>query len=428
MTKIKNKNDLSTTPLRADALDILSAGLDAIDTAMAVRHNVIFEKENRILKLGGKTFYLSEYKNVYLVAFGKCAVLAGKELEAILGDEIKSGIVLDIQGGSFKKLRSVVGTHPFPSEGNMKATADLVKLVESATEEDLVIVVISGGGSSLLCMPNEMSCENLVKITKILFSKGANIEEINTVRKHLSKVQGGYLAKMIYPAVSIALIFSDVPGDDLSVIASGPMSKDLTTKEMAEKIMKKYDVLNLCQIPSCELVETPKEDKYFEKVRHLLLVNNATALEAMSAKAKDLGYGARIVSKTLEGEAREVGASIAKTEIGAKSVLLYGGETTVMVKQKGKGGRNQEVALGALPYVPEGRVLLACASDGVDNTDMAGAIADDNVREEAKKLSLNPQGFLDTNNSYEFFRQVGAHVKTGVTGSNVSDLYFLISE
>ena len=428
MSKIKNKSELSVNSLRSDAMDILSAGLDAIDTSGAVRKNVIYEKESRMLKVDGKIFYLSEYKNIYLIAFGKCAVLASQELEEILGDEIKGGIVLDIQSGYFKKLQSIVGTHPFPSEDNMRATAQVVELIDKATEDDLVIVVISGGGSSLLCLPYEISCENLVKITKVLFEKGANIEEINTVRKHLSQVQGGQMAKLIYPASSITLIFSDVPGDDLSVVASGPMSKDLTVVEDAQSVMKKYDVINLCQIPQCELTETPKEEKYFEKIFTCLLVNNAVALKAMQEFAIAKGYKTKIVSKTLSGEAREVGVFIAKTEIGSKTALFYGGEATVTVKQNGKGGRNQEVALGALPFIEEGKVLVACASDGVDNTDMAGAIVDGIVRGKAEELKINPQEYLDANNSYEFFVKVGAHINTGITGSNISDLYMLISE
>lgn len=423
---IKNEDELATTELRKDALAILSAGLEAIDTRSAVREEVTFEKDTKTVCFKDLHVCLSDYERIFFVAIGKCALDASLEMEEILGDDITAGYVLDISGGVFKKLISRVGTHPFPSEQNMEATEDIVKLLSDTTERDLVIVVISGGGSALLCSPYNISCETLTRITKTMMQKGATIEEVNTVRKHLSKVQGGQLAKIAHPARVVALIFSDVPGDDLSLIASGPVTKDNTTSADAERLLLTYDVMNLCEIPECNVTETPKEDKYFEQVSTILLVNNERGLVAMKKKAETLGYKATIRDTQLQGEARTIGETLAKESLAERSVYLYGGETTVTVSEQGKGGRNQEFALGALPFVSPDSLVLACASDGHDNSDVAGAFADAELLAQAQKNGLNPQEFLSRNDSYHFFETLNTQIKTGTTGANVSDFYFVI--
>jgi glycerate-2-kinase len=423
---ITNEEELATTELRKDALAILSAGLEAIDTRIAVREEVTYEKDTKTVCFKDLHVCLRDYERIFFVAIGKCALDASLEMEEILGDAITAGYVLDISGGVFKKLISRVGTHPFPSEQNMEATEDIVKLLSGTTERDLVIVVISGGGSALLCSPYNISCETLTRITKTMMQKGATIEEVNTVRKHLSKVQGGQLAKIAHPARVVALIFSDVPGDDLSLIASGPVTKDNTTSADAERLLLAYDVMNLCEIPECSVTETPKEDKYFEHVSTILLVNNQRGLVAMQKKASALGYEAIIKDAEIQGEARSLGEMLARQSLAEKSVYLYGGETTVTVAERGKGGRNQEVALGALSFISPDSLVLACASDGHDNSDVAGAIADEELQKSAKEKNLHTEDFLSRNDSYHFFETLGAQIKTGTTGANVSDFYFVI--
>jgi glycerate-2-kinase len=302
-----------------------------------------------------------------------------------------------------------------------------LELVEKATEKDLVLTVISGGGSSLLCLPHELKCESITKITKGLMDKGAPIHEINTVRKHLSEIQGGWLAQMAYPAKVVSLIFSDVPGNDISMVASGPTVLDITTKIDAEEILMKYDAFNVCEVPYCEILETPKDEKYFKNVHNILVVTNDTALEAMAKKADELEYGAVICSNCAEGEAREFGKKIASDEYAVKGCYLYGGETTVTVlNDTGMGGRNQEVVLGAFPYLREGMLIVGAASDGWDNSDVAGAFADKELFNSAKEVNLAPEDFLKENNSYEFFKRAGGHIQTGRTGANVADFYFVL--
>lgn len=422
---VKNIEELATTPLRADAIKILESGYGAIETGKVVRENVA--REGGRLSYAGKQLDLRDFDRVYFVGIGKCAADAAVVFEEMLGEYISSGIIVDVRGATLKKITSRVGTHPLPSKENIAAAQSIKELLEQATERDLVIAVISGGGSALLCLPHDLQCEMLIRITETLMKKGASIAELNTVRKHLSLIQGGGFAKLAYPARVISFIFSDVPGDDISVVASGPTVMDTTTKEDAERILAKYDVLAVCELPNCEVLETTKEEKYFQNVENVLVLTNKTALEAMVDTARILGYGARIVTAELQGEARAEGERIARgVEVGM--CLLYGGETTVTVRGEGVGGRNQELVLGALPYIGEESIVVAAASDGWDNSDVAGALGDRALLEEAKRRELDPQKFLDMNDSYAFFAAAGGHIKTGRRGSNVSDLYFTLTK
>lgn len=419
---VKNFETLAKTSLRADALSIFEEGLTAIDTARVMEEELRWDPAARTLCVKGLKVCFSDYERVFFVAVGKCAVAAARSAERVFGDGLAGGFVLDIQSGVFQKLTSLVGTHPFPTEANVAATNDIINLFKQATERDLIIAVISGGGSSLLCNPYEIACEALTSIISSLVKSGADICEVNTVRKHFSRVQGGQLAKIAYPARVIGLVFSDVIGDDVSVIASGPLTKDQTTKEDAVKILEKYETLKQCRLPDCEVLETPKDDVYFERVNVVVVVNNERALEAMKRRAETLGYRVLVKTRILSGEASTVGNTIAREGIGEKEVLLFGGETTVTVRHAGEGGRNQELALAALPFMERDRLVLAAASDGMDNGDMAGAIADHFSRQRAGELNLNPADFLQKNDSYHFWKSVGAHINTGITGSNVSDL------
>ena len=410
---------------------IAESGLLAIDTKRVIEKNIKVEGDSVVV--GGIPFKTDGKGKVCLIGVGKCSAEAALAAEEILGDKLSGGIVLDVrepeQIGT--KVKYYGGTHPFPSEKNTIVAKEIAEFLKKLDENDFVIFIISGGGSTLLCLPSEgNTCIEEEVILKQLFATGATIQEINTIRKHISHARGGCLAKYAYPARSVALIFSDVPGNDMSFIASGPTVKDETTVQDAAKILAKYKILESCKLTGCGLVETPKEDKYFEKVTNILAVSNILALEAMSSEAKNLGFQPKIVTDRIEGEAREVGQNVVETlhKEEKRTCLLYGGETTVTVDKKGRGGRLGELALSALRFVEEGELLAAVASDGRDNCEYAGAVADVSGRKKAEELNLNIEENLSNHNPAPFFEQTGDYIMTGHTGSNVSDLLIAIKE
>ncbi len=418
---IKNFEKLATSPLRRQALKIAEAGFAAVATGPCVRKNFLFDRKKQQLKILGQIFEIGQYKKIVCVGFGKAALEAVGEIRQILKDKISGGLVIDLKAGDLGNIVSRVGTHPHPSEANVLATKEMVAMLEQCGEEDLVICVSSGGGSALLCYPEELSLEQETALIKALTKKGASISELNTVRKHISKVKGGGLAKIIYPASCISLIFSDVPGDDISMVASGPTVKDESQAQDAALVLKKYDALSMCELPSCKLSETPKEGKYFSKVRNILFVSGGNALKAMREAAENLGFEVKIFSKSFQGEAKLLGPEIVKANRSGQC-LLGAGESTVKITGAGKGGRNQEMALAALDVLGENQVLACLASDGHDNTEAAGAIVDAFTLKKAKSLGLDYKSFLEMNDSFNFFASVDDALNTGLTGSNVSDL------
>ncbi len=430
MSVIKNKEELCSenTELRKDALAILEAGLAAIDTGRILRQKI--KLEEGALNIDGQKVPIPQ--RIFFVGVGKCALDGARVIEDILGDHLTQGMVIDVRAGILQKIKSYVGTHPYPSEANIRATQEILKMVDGVTPEDLVLVLVSGGGSSLLCSPHQLSPEDFAKITEELNEKGADIYELNTVRKHLSNVHGGGLAKLLFPARIVSLIFSDVLGNDISVVSSGPTVPDKTTMEDAKNVLEKYGV----NVDPSVLIETPKEEKYFANTHNFLTVSNIDALSAIKSEAERLGYKATIETETLSGNATKVGREIAQREIPSRTCLIFGGETTVAIDPRyasggahpGRGGRNQELALSALPYVREGALLCVLASDGFDNTDHAGAIADKFILDKARNFGLDAEKFLATNDSYNFWESVGGAIYTGRLGSNVSDLVILITK
>ncbi len=408
------------TKLRRDALAVLKAGIAAIGTREAVRRQCVLS--GAMLTVNGHPFDLDSFRRVYVIGFGKAALETAEELEKILGDRITDGIVLDVRRAKLRRIKSVKGTHPFPSEANRFATRDIMAMVRQTDSRDLIVTIVSGGGSALLCQPYKLSCDDLTLLTRALMRAGATIEETNVVRKHLSEIQGGQFARLAHPATVLGLIFSDVPGDDIGVIASGPTVMDTTTVADARRIMKRYDLLKVCRLPSCQLRETPKDPAFFRDVTNVFLMNNSIAVAAMEAEAIRRGYATRVYSTSLAGEAREVGRLLAGLPRSGEMVFAAG-ETTVTVLGNGKGGRNQEVALGALGSVDDDALVIACASDGIDNAPAAGAIADKETKKHVKDLCLNADAALAKNASYAFFKKTGDHIVTGVTGANVSDLF-----
>jgi glycerate-2-kinase len=424
---IKNFDDLALNEGRKIALQILEAGLEAINTKNILEKSITLRDE-KILINNQQVADIPNGK-IILVGIGKCAIDGISVLNNLLGDHVSSGVVVDIRTAVISdKIKVFKGTHPMPSEDNLVASRSIVNELTGLTENDLVIFLVSGGGSTLLCLPEDRGCKEESDILENLFKAGADIIKINTVRKHLSLARGGFLAKYAYPANVVSLIFSDVSTNELSFISSGPTVKDETTIEDASKVLVDYDILKKCGIENCGLIETPKEDQYFTKVKNILLVSNDLALQKMNEKALELGYESETCSNCLVGEAKEVGKNIAtvlhRTSPG--KILIYGGETTVVAMGKGEGGRNQELVLGALGEIQAGEIILASSSDGRDNTDHAGALCDIITKDKTESLGVNPVEYLQKNDSYNFFKKIGDYILTGDTGSNISDLVVAI--
>ncbi|HMQ02032.1 MAG TPA: DUF4147 domain-containing protein, partial [Candidatus Doudnabacteria bacterium] len=267
------------------------------------------------------------------------------------------------------------------------------------------------------------------QITQALMDAGATILEMNTVRKHLSSVKGGGLAKYAYPATMINLIFSDIPGDDISMVASGPTVPDTTTIADAMAVMEKYQVLDRCRMDQCGMRETPKELRYFRAVQNILFCSGAVALAAMKRQAHDLGLRVRVWSSAFSGEAKELARQML-ADIKPGECVLAAGESvvTISTKEKGSGGRNQEMALAALLALPPHTVFAAINTDGRDNSDIAGAIVDENNLRKAEHLGLDLADFLRRHDEYNVLSDIHASIVTGITGSNVSDLVAIIRE
>ncbi len=429
MRLIKNFHDIATTPNRKILLDILDSGLQAIQPSNVIRKKI--HLHGHMLSLANHQYDLRYFNNVHLLGFGKGSAGIAKQIEKILGDKLTDGYVIDTSPEQFgRKIKFTLGTHPLPSDANAQFTQKVVKEYGDLTEKDLVIVIICGGGSAMLVSPIEgVSLEEKINVNKALLKSGADIIEMNTVRKHLSLVKGGGLAKALYPATVASVIFSDVPGNDLSFIASGPTVKDTTSIQDAQKIIDHYKLPSALKPTLEKMVETPKEQKYFSNVENILLLSNVTALQAMQETAtKKYNIKARIFSDAFQGVAGEVGRElIARTRQG--EVLLIGGETTVKVTGNGKGGRNQEVALASIPLIENDKIIVASlASDGWDNSDHAGALVDHKTIDTEGELNLDPYVYIRNNDSYTYFEKTGDAIKTGRLPSNVSDLIVVMKK
>jgi len=428
---ITNLKNLARNPLRRKALLIAEAGYEAIKIERVIPQKI--KLKNNILNIAtiddskNINLDLNNYKGVYIIGVGKGSALAYASLAKILGKRLTSGIALDVSKvkGQKSKVKSFVGTHPLPSKINIKATQKIIKLAKNLKKDDLLITFIVGGGSALACASkDELKASQTV--FKELTKKGADIIELNTVRKHLSEIKGGNLAKLAYPATVISLIVSDVPSNDLSMVASGPTVYDKTGKKDAEKILKKYHINS----QKNNLKNTPKERKYFKKVKNILFLSNRESILAMRQKAKKLGFKPKIYSLKIKGEAKYALLPLMKAGKAGKAVLAAG-ETTVNLDNRpvGKGGRNMEAVLGALTQLKtKNLVLLSFASDGRDNTEAAGAIGDFSTLEKAKKLKLKPEEFLDQNNSFNFFKKTGDLIFAKSKSFNVSDLMIILKQ
>jgi len=416
-TIIKNLDELEKNSNWKPALEIVKAGLSAIETKKVVENLVKLDGET--LKIKDLEINLSKFKRIKVIGFGKASSEAGLALEKVLGSKISGGAVIDIKSAECSYIENLIGTHPHPSIQNVSATKRIIELAEDSNEDDLVLVIVSGGGSALLCWP-EAECAQGESLYSQFLKVGGTIEELNVVRKHLSALKGGGLAKMLYPAKVVGLIFCDIPGDSIEEVASGPTFKDKTTQKDAEVILEKY------RLTGFELNQTPKEDKYFEKVTNISLVSNIDALNAMSRKAEEFGLKAEIISAEIY-DLPEVTINNFENHLSENKVVFGGGEIRLLVEgNEGSGGRCVQLALAVLPQLKEGDVFVAIASDGLDNSDRAGAIVDVNTLKKAEELGLNYEEYLKKCDSYNFLKATGNLIFTGQTGANVSDLMLWI--
>jgi len=436
--------------LRQDAAEIFYAGLRAVDPGDAIQRHV--QREGEILHVGSQTYDLDSFRHIYVVGGGKAGAAMASAIEDLLGARITQGWV-NVKYEHLAPTRTVhihEAGHPVPDEAGVQGTQEIVRLLEAATARDLVICVISGGGSALLPAPVAgITLPQKQAVTKLLLNCGATIHEINTIRKHISAVKGGQLARAASPATVVTLILSDVIGDPLDTIASGPTVPDSQTFTDCLDILKKYDIE--AQLPAPVLrrlqegaqgtvADTPKAgDPIFTNVQNLIIASNAQAAKAAAEKANALHYSTMLLSTFVEGETREVAkvhAAILKEilhsghPLPAPACIISGGETTVSIQGDGLGGRNQEFVLAAAREIDDlhNVVILSAGTDGTDGpTDAAGAIADGETVQRARKQALDPLAFLKNNDSYHFFEALGDLMKTGPTNTNVMDLRILLA-
>ena len=457
MMKIANKsvliNNARSKPekkARTLALEALEAALEASDPEVIVRSKVTVK--DHTLKVGRNRLDLNKFEHVLVVGGGKASGKMAKALESILGNRISDGLVNVPDGSDSNKTRRIrlhEASHPIPDRRGVQGVKAMLKLISRADENDLIICLISGGGSSLMPLPREgITLHDKGQVTNALLKSGATINEINTVRKHISSFKGGWLAKKAYPATILNLILSDVIGDPLDFIASGPTVPDSTTFGDAVKIVTRYRLWD--NLPSSVrtlldegvrglVAETPKEgDEAFSKVYNIVVGNNRSGTQAACAKLEERGVRSLLLTSSLEGEARHVGTALASIAEEIESsgnpllkpcAIVAGGETTVTVTGSGKGGRNQEIALAAALKVSgmNGVVVASLSTDGIDGpTDAAGAIVDGRTVARAEKLGLDAKASLADNDSRNFFSRLDDLILTGLTGTNVNDVSVIV--
>ncbi len=444
--------------LETVAQAMIAAALRAVDPALAVRNAV--QREVNILRVGldpqhRHEYDLRHYERVFVVGGGKAGTPMALALSELLGSRLTAGWV-NVKHGYLTDtppppaLTIHQAGHPIPDEAGLHGARQVLRLAREARERDLLFCLISGGGSALLPLPaGEITLGDLQAVTDVLLRCGATINEINAVRKHCSQIKGGQLARAAHPATVISLILSDVVGNPLDVIASGPTVPDTTTFADAWNVLCRYDVVK--DVPERvrahlqagvegHIAETPKPgDPAFVRVQNLIIGSNAIAAMAARDAAQQAGFNTLLLSTYIEGEAREVGrvmAGIARSLIAEgwpiprPACVIAGGETTVTLHGDGKGGRNQELALAAalaLDGWPD-VMLVTLATDGTDGpTDAAGAAVTGETVARARALGLDPADFLDRNDSYTFFDRLGDLIRTGPTNTNVNDLLFILA-
>lgn len=427
---------------------IISEILTAADPHFAVKKFLRLEDE--ILHCGSMQYSLQEIDRIIVVGAGKASGRMAQTVEEILGDRIETGLVIVKDGytAPCRTIRIAEAAHPIPDERAPKLVHEMAHLLGTCTKRDLVLCCISGGGSALMAAPitNEITLDDIQFLTTLLLRCGAEITEINTVRKHLMRLSGGRLAALAAPARVCSLIISDIVGSPLSMIASGPTAPDTSTCADALNVLERYDLINsvaptIISTLRSSLGETPKSTlPFWSKVQNLIIADNSIAAHAAAEASSKQGFTAFIQSTSLEGNARKIGKDIAEiarsisngsTSFSKPCCLIWSGETTVEVRGNGKGGRNQELALSAALGLEglKGASLLVLATDGTDGpTDAAGAIVNNATTHKARELGLNASAYLESNDSYTFLENVQCLIKTGATNTNVNDVVMLFWE
>jgi hydroxypyruvate reductase len=449
-------SDFSHT-LRQDALQIFQAGIEAANPYLAVKRAINFSDNHLELSLDledSSQIRIGRWSKVHLIAFGKAACAMAKAVQEVIPVELLDNqgvVVTNYENKIALENLTVIGAgHPLPDQSGLQAAHLITEQVKNAQQGGLVLVLISGGGSALLPAPlAPISLSEKIATTNLLLACGATIQEINCVRKHLSELKGGQLVRLAYPADVHALILSDVLGDDLSAIASGATVPDDTSYADAMAILKAYQIWE--KVPDTvqqvleqgrvgRIKETPKTGEViFKRSSHALIGSNAMSVKAIICAAQAQGYQAQLYSQALCGVAREEAEKLALhvkklLDSGLKepTALLAGGETTVLLKGTGQGGRNQEMALAfalaAKKYqLPACWVFLSGGTDGRDGpTDAAGGMVDAGSLERIRNARLNPTNRLNNNDSYTALKSSSDLVMTGATGTNVADLQVLL--
>ncbi len=446
---------LRESPWGIPTARILAAALNAVDPAAVI--NRVITREKDILQIANKTYNLGDYKQIHLLAIGKAAYPMAISTADLLSERLSAGIILTKPGEHHlpERYQNVIkilyGGHPVPNQGSLDAAAEITSQFSDLTPEELVIVLISGGGSALFTSPvPEISFSDLQQTNQVLLDSGANIQEINTIRKHLSLVKGGQLARNLSPAKVVTCILSDVIGNPMGMIASGPTLPDRSTYQDALSVIQTYQlekalppavIKHLKNGRSGKFPETPKPaDPIFRNQASLILASNQDAVQGAAEQAKQEGFHVQILPDPLIGEARLAGIQLAKmlkhiandrNSLPRPICLIAGGETTVTISSEnkpGQGGRNLELALSAVRELEgaENAVLITLATDGEDGvTDAAGAVVTEETIQRANHLELNPDDFLDNHDAYPFFDALGDLLLTGVTQTNVNDLCIL---
>jgi hydroxypyruvate reductase len=439
--------------LNSDTNIIFQAALKAVDPYTLVKQSLKLNGSILIIDTPSakKTFDLTKFRRIFVVGGGKAVAPMGRAIEEILGARLTRGII-NVKYGYIEKLNKmkiIEAGHPIPDDAGVRGVEGIITLIKGSGESDLVLSLISGGGSALLPAPvNGIKLSEKQELTHLLLNCGADIWEINAIRKHISQIKGGRLAELAYPSTTINLALSDVVSDKMDTISSGPTVPDSSTFKDAWHILEKYDLLNevsttireyLREGVEGKIKEIPKPgDKVFKKTYNFIIGNNMTALKAALAEARALGYNTLMLSSSIEGEAREVAkvyVAIAQeilstsNPIPSPACVISGGETTVTIKGDGKGGRNQEFALAAAIDIDglDNVVIASIGSDGTDGpTDAAGGIVNGDTIKNAMSMGLNPSQYLNNNDSYNFLKQVEALIFTGPTNTNVMDIQLIL--
>jgi glycerate 2-kinase len=433
---------------------IFSKAVAAVDPSQRLKETIRVEKDRLSIKTEGNTervFHLATFKKIFLIGTGKASASMAQAIEKIFGDRISQGVILTKYGHilPLERTEIIEAGHPIPDQKGFEGAQKIQSILKESGPEDLVIFLLSGGGSALSPLPvGGIMLEEKQQVTQLLLDCGADIKEINTIRKHISQIKGGWLARWAYPSTVIGFILSDVVGDQLDVIGSGPTVPDISTFNEAWDILEKYGLIK--KVPRSiqkhlllgkegKVEETPKPgDATFEKVLNILIGSNILALHGAENEASSYGLNTLILSSSIVGDTREAARfhlAIAKEVMSSGNPLprpaciISGGETTVTVKGNGLGGRNQEFALaGALEMNGlEKVVLLSGGTDGTDGpTDASGAVADYTTVSRARSMGLDPKAYLENNDAYPFFQRLGDLLITGPTHTNVMDVRILL--